>query len=271
MNCGAIERPAQLAGDEFEPGLVDVLLEEVKNRPGALPLLEYTLQELWNRRKGPRLTHAALREIGHVRGALQQHADKMYSTFTDAEQEICKHIFLRLVQSVGASRYTSRRAPVEEFLAVTVSGMRLRKRLGLSDNSPDVQRVLNALTGESSRLIIITRPSQSEAGDFVEIAHEALIESWSKLREWLDADQEFQRWLRRLRDVIAAWQTANRDEAALLRGILLDEGLKRSAERPTDVSAEETAYMAVSYKQRQQEEEREAQRKAAFEAEQRAA
>ena len=92
----AIERPSQLAGGEFEPGRVDVLLEEVKHRPGALPLLEYTLQELWNRRKGPRLTHAALQEIGHVRGALQQHADKIYSTFTDAEQEICKHIVLRL-------------------------------------------------------------------------------------------------------------------------------------------------------------------------------
>ena len=65
----ALERPALLAGGQFEPGLVEMLLHEVEGQPGALPLLQFTLMELWQRREGRRLTVAAYQAIGGLQGA----------------------------------------------------------------------------------------------------------------------------------------------------------------------------------------------------------
>ena len=64
----AIERPTALAGGEFEPGLVELLLQDVAGRPGSLPLLEFTLMELWRRRVGRRLTIASYKELGELQG-----------------------------------------------------------------------------------------------------------------------------------------------------------------------------------------------------------
>jgi hypothetical protein len=94
----AIEMPAQLVGSELEAGLVDLLMQDVRHQPGALPLLQHALLELWNKRDGRRLTVRAYQEIGKLEGALQRRADATLKAFSEAEQELCRRTFLRLTQ-----------------------------------------------------------------------------------------------------------------------------------------------------------------------------
>jgi hypothetical protein len=89
----AIERPAQLVGCELEAGLVDLLVQDVRHQPGALPLLQHALLELWNKREGRRLTVKAYQEIGKLEGALQRRADSTLKAFSSAEQELCRRTF----------------------------------------------------------------------------------------------------------------------------------------------------------------------------------
>ena len=81
----AIEEPARLVGLEFEAGLVDTILEDVERQPGALPLLEHALLELWERRRGRMLTLEAYRESGGVDGALARRAETIFSSVRRAE------------------------------------------------------------------------------------------------------------------------------------------------------------------------------------------
>src|SRR4051794_8925828 len=94
----AIDRPARLAGLEPEAGLVELLVDDIRGRAGALPLLQFALQEVWRRREDFRLTIRTYREIGQIEGALQRKADAVYGSFTPEQQELCRRVFLRLVQ-----------------------------------------------------------------------------------------------------------------------------------------------------------------------------
>jgi hypothetical protein len=112
----AIERPAQLVGCEFEPGLVERLLHDVEDQAGALPLLQYALLELWQRRDGRRLTVAAYREIGGLQGALENRANDVLRGFTEPERKLCRRIFLRLTQPGEGTEDTKRRASYRELI-----------------------------------------------------------------------------------------------------------------------------------------------------------
>jgi hypothetical protein len=63
-----VVEPARKVGLKFEPGLVERILEDVGDEPGDLPLLEFALTKLWNRRRGGMLTHQAYEDIGECRG-----------------------------------------------------------------------------------------------------------------------------------------------------------------------------------------------------------
>ena len=113
----AIDRPAQLAGGEFEPGLVEVLLQDVSSNPGALPLLQFALTELWHRRDGRRLTVAAYKAVGRLEGALKNRADDVLKTFDDTQRELCRRIFLSLTQPGEGTEDTKRRASFAELVS----------------------------------------------------------------------------------------------------------------------------------------------------------
>ncbi len=115
----AIERPAALAGFTLKPGLTDLLLQDVQGHSGALPLLEYTLLELWRQRQGKLLTIAAYHDVGGVQGALANRADTVLEKFRGCpgELEICRRIFLRLTQPGEGTEDTKRRASFDELIA----------------------------------------------------------------------------------------------------------------------------------------------------------
>jgi hypothetical protein len=116
----AIVAPAERVGLEFEEGLVDTILDAVMRQPGALPLLEHALLELWERRRGRMLTLEGYRESGGVDGAVARRADAIYDGFTPEQQAVARRILLRLKQVGDGTSDTRRRARIAE-LATTLA------------------------------------------------------------------------------------------------------------------------------------------------------
>lgn len=112
----AIEEPARRVGLELEEGLVETILGDIANQPGALPLLEHALLELWERRRGRMLTLEAYRETGGVEGAITKRADAVFLGFDEAQQAIARRVMLRLTQPGEGTEDTRRRATLSELV-----------------------------------------------------------------------------------------------------------------------------------------------------------
>lgn len=228
----AIERPAALVGCELEPGLTDLLLEEIEDQAGSLPLLEHALLEIWNRRQGRRLTVQAYRDVDGVQGALEQHADKIYEDFVAAEQEVCRRVFLRLVQ-------------VSEGTAAT------RRRLALSELGQKNQEVVRRLI--DARLLT----TDGEENPTVEVAHEALITGWKLFQDWIDNDREALLVRRRLDEAVSEWDAKGRDASYLLVGGRLVQAEEWAARRPEEVNESQRELLNASVAQRDEQRRRE--------------
>jgi WD40 repeat protein len=229
----SIERPAHMVGCEFEPGLVDLLVEETLGQPGALPLVEYTLAELWNRRAGRRLTHAAYQQIGGVAGALGQRAEQIFDGFSEAERPICRRVFLRLVQPAAGGQLVRRRTRISELATTQIEPGQLRA-------------VIEKLAAPQARLITVESGGRAGAEELIDVAHEALIRNWPRLSQWLDADQEFQLWNKRLQMSLEEWERSHRHPDCLLRGLPLEEARRWWEERPADWNPAERDFLEAS-------------------------
>jgi WD40 repeat protein len=196
----AIEGPAGVAGLAIEPGLVDVIARDVTGEPGALPLLSHALLEMWSHRDGRTLTIEGYRAGGGVAAAIGRTADAVYETFTPEEQEIARRVFLRLTELGEGTEDTRRRVTRDE----------LDDRDSI--DSPELSTVLDTLA--KARLVTV-----SESG--IEVAHEALITQWPRLRKWLDDDREGLRVLRRVTNTAREWDASGRDDGDLYRGARL--------------------------------------------------
>jgi WD40 repeat protein/basic membrane lipoprotein Med (substrate-binding protein (PBP1-ABC) superfamily)/DNA-binding SARP family transcriptional activator len=207
----AIEVPARRGGWKIEPGLVDLILREVKGEPGALPLLSHALLETWKRRSGRWMTLKGYAEAGGVYAAIARTAEVVYNRHLTVEQQnISRSIFLRLAELSEDLTGTRRRALVSEFIA---------------DPSGDrqVEAVLNILA--ASRLITMSEYS-------VEIAHEALIREWPKLRQWLEEDRAGVRLHHQLAESARQWEELGRDAGELYRGARLAQAVELSGKNP---------------------------------------
>jgi signal transduction histidine kinase/energy-coupling factor transporter ATP-binding protein EcfA2 len=217
----AIQRPAYLTGCKFEPGLAGRLLRDVQDQPGGLPLLQHALLELWERREGRRLTHAAYQAIGGVEGALERHAESVYSRFSPREKEICRRVFLRLTQPGQGTDDTKRRVPFQELLPA-------------EGGQDELEAVVQTLSGASARLITVESGPETRDEKYIEVAHEALIQGWSRLQEWIDEDREALRIHRYLGQATTEWHANHRDESFLYRGARLAQ-----AERWAEMNADQ--------------------------------
>jgi WD40 repeat protein len=196
----AIERPAALVGLLPEPGLADLILDDVAEEPGALPLLSHALLETWQRRRGRTLTLAGYVDSGGVAGAIAQSADAVFAGFSPEEQTIARNIFLRLTELGEEGTQDTRRRVAPGELVRT------------PDEAPAVESVLKRLA--DARLI-------TAGEDTVEVAHEALIREWPLLRRWLDEDREGLRTHRHLTESAQEWERLDRDPGELYRGARL--------------------------------------------------
>jgi WD40 repeat protein/DNA-binding CsgD family transcriptional regulator len=223
----AVLRPAERVGAEFEAGLVAEIVNDVSEHPGALPLLQYALTELFERRKGRTLTFAAYQEIGRVTGALARRADEIYNDLGENEQEIARQLFLRLVSLGEGTEDTRRRV----------------RRAELSDDSGRLDDIINAF-GEA-RLLTFDRDPVTR-GPTVEVAHEALIRQWTRVREWLNASREDLHLHRRLTDEVAEWIEADRAPGFLVTGARLDQYQTFAEGTDLMLNDDERAYLEAS-------------------------
>jgi WD40 repeat protein/energy-coupling factor transporter ATP-binding protein EcfA2 len=215
----AIEGPAHRAGLLLEPGLVDLLVQEVSGEPGALPLLSHALARTWQNREGRTLTVAGYREAGGIRGAVTQSAESLFQHLPTSAQQTLRDLMLRLVTASADGQ--AARSPVP-----------LRVVAGSSERESLLEALLAA------RLV-------TSDGEVVELAHESLVAAWPRLRSWLDEDVDGQRILRHLTLAADTWEAMGRPTSELYRGTRLARALDWRAHTTTDLTATEQAFLEV--------------------------
>jgi WD40 repeat protein/serine/threonine protein kinase len=243
----AVSRPADRAGLQLERGLVTTIVADVKEQPGALPLLQYALTELYERREGRALTLSAYNDIGGTMGALARRADELYAGLGKDGQEAARQIFLRLVTLGEGTEDTRRRVFQSELVSI-------------GKDRDTLEMVLDAFG--RYRLLTFDNDPQTRQST-VEVAHEALIRQWGRLRDWLSASREGLRLQRRVSSAAQDWQEAGHDQSFLARGSYLDQ-LETWFEN-TDLAMTETEreyiHASIALRERQRAEEAERQRR----------
>jgi energy-coupling factor transporter ATP-binding protein EcfA2 len=191
----AIVRPAEQVGVTFEPGLVASIIEEVNYQPGALPLLQYALTELFEQRQGRLLTDEAYQMIGRTVGALAKRAEQTYNELTSEGQEAARQMFLRLVTLGEGVEDTRRRVARSELL-------------GIASDSELIDEVID--TFANYRLLSLDHDPATRTPT-VEVAHEALLREWERLRSWLNESRDEIKLQRKLSGMATEWRNARRD------------------------------------------------------------
>ncbi len=256
----AITSPAQRIGLALEPGLTETISRDVGDEPGALPLLQYALTELFERsveangHPGPLLTKQAYQSIGGVLGALARRADELYNSLDSAGQEAARQLFLRLVTLGEGTEDTRRRvlrAEVEALTSKATGDGRPETGVSSPVSGPrsavvDTKAVAEVIdTFGKFRLLTFDRDPITR-GPTVEVAHEALLREWSRLREWLDASRNDIRMQRLLATAAAEWREANQDASFLLRGTRLDQFAGWAETTNLALTPDERAFLEAS-------------------------
>jgi WD40 repeat protein len=202
-----IAKPAELAGHPLDESTVYLLVEDTKGREGALPLLQCALSCIWKGLvKGVAPTET-LEQIGGVGGALAGEAQEVYDNLSPIEQPIARRLFLGLVQLGEGTKDTSRRIAVDCLISH-------------KDNLEQVKQVINRFAEPGVRLI--TCATGHGNVETAELTHEALIDHWQLLRQWLEQSRSDLRFQRRVEEDAQYWEQNGRPEGSLWRSPDLD-------------------------------------------------
>ena len=233
----AIEQPAAKHGVVFETGLVEQIIQDVQGQRGYLPLLQYSLNLLWETEcktqaadgraeiENRILNISTYNLLEGVRGALQTRVDKLYRNLSSDQRSLTKQIFLKLVNIVdtdGGSRPVSRRANQSEFegkdFEKTLLATFVKENLLVSSTEYQNEQGLN-FQGISGKKQYAT----------VEIAHEVLLSSWDELKRWLEEEKETIILKNYLADETNRWQRIRQEsneakaKTELLKGARLEQ------------------------------------------------
>ena len=216
----AIEGPARRSGLRLEPGLVDLLVREVEGEPAALPLLSHVLRQTWERREGPTLTVDGYRATGGIRHAVAHSAETLYDSMDPAQRRQLRSLLLRLVMPREDGDPVRTRVPRAQVAGDDAHGQL-------------VERLVDA------RLVSVD-------GDTVQIAHEALVRVWPRLRGWFDDDVDGQRLFRHLAGAADAWDAMGRPDSELYRGARLSRVIEWRERATPDLNPCEADFLAAS-------------------------
>ena len=232
----AITGPARRVGAALEEGLLGRIVADVVDEPGALPLLQYALTELHERRDGSTLTRTAYGEIGGISGAIAGRAEALYRGLDQPGREAVRQLFLRLV-TLGEAADTRRRLDRADLDSLDVD----QGRLALA---------LDAFG--AARLLSFDRDPRTEAAT-VEVAHEALLSRWERLQDWIAAARDDLRAQQRLASAAREWRDVDRDPSMLMRGSQLGRFESWAAESGIAQTELEREYLATSVAAREAE------------------
>jgi WD40 repeat protein/class 3 adenylate cyclase len=228
----AVELPARRVGLRVESVLSHALVDEAADEPGGLPLLSTTLVELWRKRESGWLRMETYEKSGGLRGAVARLAERSYQQLTDAEQQTAKTVLLRLVGSGEGQAAVRRRVPIAEF-------------------DPDSNTAAAAVLDRLTRDRLLTR-----SDGLVEIAHEALIREWPRLRDWLEEDVQGRAVRAHLTEAAKQWQEADRNAAELYRGPRLSVAMDWAATHSDELNELEREFVSESRRASEREAER---------------
>jgi WD40 repeat protein len=230
----AISGPAKRVDVSPEPGLVAAVLADVAEEPGALPLMQYALTELFERRHGRTLSLEAYREIGGVSGALGRRAEELYAELDGGGREAARQLFLRLVALGEGTEDTRRRVPRSEIASLDVD-----------------QQAMSAVldTFGASRQLSFDRDAKTGAST-IELAHEAMLTAWPRLNRWIDAAREELRIERRVAAAAREWVESDHDRSFLLGGSRLEQAEAWRSGSGIALTPEEGAYLDASRAER---------------------
>ncbi|WP_414572833.1 eIF2A-related protein, partial [Nostoc sp. CCY 9925] len=247
----AITKPAYRVGLELQRELVEQMLADVAGR-SSLPLLQYTLTELWHKREVNRLTLAEYTRLGGVKGTLQKRADEIYEALeAKTEQLVAKRIFIELTQLGEGTEDTCRQVLKADLV-------------NAQQSAEVVEQVLMKLT--DARLVVTSelqaRGESENTVTVVDVAHEALIRHWPRLRSWVSENREAIHFKRKIETEAQEWLDNGKNKDYLLRGLKLaqaEDFLKTYANRfPLSSLAQDLIVVSQAEHnyQTQQEEER---------------
>ncbi|TDC78970.1 hypothetical protein [Streptomyces hainanensis] len=226
----AIVKPAATQGLIIQRSLTARVIADVDGEPGCLPLMSHALRETWRRRRGRTLTLTDYEGTGGVHGAIAHTAELLYTRLSASQAALARQLLLRLINPGESAQDTRRPAP--------------RRELDMGDPA-DTGHVLDRLA--RARLITVDEGT-------VELAHEALVTAWPRLRSWIDQDRQRLRTHRRLTEAAASWQELDRDPGALYRGSRLAAAEDAfPPERHEQLTALERAFLTTSRETRHHE------------------
>jgi WD40 repeat protein/serine/threonine protein kinase len=231
----AITQPAERVGVIFEAGLVAAIIGDVNYQPGALPLLQYALTELFEQRKGRLLTREAYQAIGGTVGALAKRAEEVFQQLDADSQELTRQMFLRLVTLGEGTEDTRRRTPRAELQAL----------------APDADTLDDILDTFASYRLFALDTDPGTRSPTVEVAHEALLREWERLRQWLNDSRDEIKLQRQLQTMAQEWHTAKEDKSFLASGSRLEQLAKWAAETKLMLTPRERAYLDASLAERE--------------------
>ena len=217
--------------------LVPQIAADVTEQPGALPLVQYALTELYDRRHDGRLTLEAYREIGGVGGALAASAEHLYASRQPAGRNAVRQLFLRLVTLGDGVADTRRRVSLSELSAIEVDASAMESALD---------------TYGRHRLLTFNRDPVTREPT-VEVAHEALLGAWERLRRWIEDAREDVRMRRLLSDAAREWERNRREPSFLLVGSRLDQFESWGSATDLALGLEERGYLSASVVRRDEE------------------
>ncbi|HKW58136.1 MAG TPA: protein kinase, partial [Candidatus Dormibacteraeota bacterium] len=241
-----ITAPAAGVGVRVEPALVAEILTAVADQP-VLPLLQYALTELLESRENGTLTLKAYHQLGGVVGALSRRADEICAGLDDRKREAARQLFLRLVTVSDDGLPETRRRVLRSELA------------DLEQDPAGMDSVIDEFGAH--RLLSFDRDPVTR-GPTVEVAHEALLREWSRLRGWIDSAREDLGTHRRIAAAAGEWEGADRDPSFLLTGARLEQAEAWTGMSSIVLSASERRFVATSVARREVERQSERARKA---------
>ena len=218
----AIELPAQRADLTVEGQLTDSLVSDTAGQPGGLPLLSTALLELWTHRRDRTLHLDDYLRAGGVEGAVARLAEEAFGRLDDDGQAAAKRILLRLAAPGEGAEVVRRRAPLSEFDL---------------DRDADASRAMAVFT--DARLFTVSEGT-------AEVAHEALLHEWPRLRTWLEDDAEGRKLHRHIMESTYTWDEGERDPADLYRGARLTAAWEWAEPHEADLNDLEREFLRAS-------------------------
>jgi hypothetical protein len=205
-----VQKPAQLSGLTFDDGLVTEIVFAVREEVGTLPLLQFTLDQLFEKRDGRTLTVQAYEQMGGVQGALAQHAEATYNSLPSAQHKtLARALFLRLIEAGATEQDTTRRRATNSELTLA---------------DVEATHILQGTTNTfvDARLLVSDKSGTERT---VEVSHETLIREWQRFSEWLHEAREDLRLQKSLAADVAEWKRRGEPDDMLYRGTVLERAV----------------------------------------------